>query len=278
MAPRCSPSCPRCRCTRPASTSRAPTSCCSRSCSIYVAIMAVRLSQHRARPRRAAGARAGRCRRRRRDAERRADAGVDARMSELLALGISHKTAPVALRERLALHRARRRSEFAAAGDGDAGGARGGRDLDVQPHRGLPRRRRRRCAPSPTCSACSRARASIRPTELAEAIYSPRNCDAARQLYRVTAGLESMIVGEAEIQGQVKRAHEAAMRAGLHRPAVQPPVRGRADDRQARAHGDGHRLQPRQHPVGRRRPRAERARRPGGAPRGRCSAPARPAS
>jgi len=61
-------------------------------------------------------------------------------------------------------------------------------------------------------------RAAIRPTELAEAIYSPRNCDAARQLYRVTAGLESMIVGEAEIQGQVKRAHEAAMRAGCTGP------------------------------------------------------------
>ena len=30
----------------------------------------------------------------------------------------------------------------------------------------------------------------------------------------MTAGLESMIVGEAEIQGQVRRAHEAAMRAG----------------------------------------------------------------
>ena len=61
-------------------------------------------------------------------------------------------------------------------------------------------------------------RAGIRPTELAEAIYSPRNCDAARQLYRVTAGLESMIVGEAEIQGQVRRAHEAAMRAGATGP------------------------------------------------------------
>ena len=57
-------------------------------------------------------------------------------------------------------------------------------------------------------------RAGIRPTELAEAIYSPRNCDAARQLYRVTAGLDAMIVGEAEIQGQVRRAHEAAARAG----------------------------------------------------------------
>ena len=61
-------------------------------------------------------------------------------------------------------------------------------------------------------------RAEIRPTELAESIYSPRNCDAARQLYRVTAGLESMIVGEAEIQGQVRRAHEAALRAGCTGP------------------------------------------------------------
>ena len=61
-------------------------------------------------------------------------------------------------------------------------------------------------------------RAGIRPTELAEAIYSPRNCDAARQLYRVTAGLESMIVGEAEIQGQVKRAHEAALAEGSTGP------------------------------------------------------------
>ena len=61
-------------------------------------------------------------------------------------------------------------------------------------------------------------RASIRPTELAQEIYSPRNCEAARQLYRVTAGLESMILGEAEIQGQVKRAYEAAMAAGTTGP------------------------------------------------------------
>ena len=50
-------------------------------------------------------------------------------------------------------------------------------------------------------------------------IYSPRNCDAARQLFRVTAGLESMIVGEAEVQGQVRRAHELALDAGIDRAA-----------------------------------------------------------
>jgi glutamyl-tRNA reductase len=139
---------------------------------------------------------------------------------ELLALGISHKTAPVALRERLAFTESQsveiaeqivgapdaqeavvistcNRTEIYLVVDG-AGGNLVKAEADVL---GMLARR-----------------ASIRPTELAGAIYSPRNCDAARQLYRVTAGLESMIVGEAEIQGQVKRAFEAAMRAGVTGP------------------------------------------------------------
>ena len=137
-------------------------------------------------------------------------------MSELLALGISHKTAPVALRERLAFTE-QRGERVRKAGHGERRGTRGGRDLHLQPHRGLPRGRRAIPvqAEGDVLGLLAR-RAGIRPTELAQEIYSPRNCDAARQLYRVTAGLESMIVGEAEIQGQVRRAHEAAMRAGTH--------------------------------------------------------------
>ncbi len=137
-------------------------------------------------------------------------------MSELLALGISHKTAPVALRERLAFTESEG-GEFAKQAT---------RTAEVRE--------------AVVISTCNRTevylvvgdpvraegdvlgllarRAGIRPTELAEAIYSPSNCDAARQLYRVTAGLESMIIGEAEIQGQVRRAHETAMRSGCTGP------------------------------------------------------------
>ncbi len=141
-------------------------------------------------------------------------------MSELLALGISHKTAPVALRERLAFS------------EGEA--------IDFARQATATEEVRE----AVVISTCNRTevylvvvggggalvkaegdvlsllarRADIRPTELAQEIYSPRNCDAARQLYRVTAGLESMIIGEAEIQGQVKRAHETAMRASCTGP------------------------------------------------------------
>jgi glutamyl-tRNA reductase len=137
-------------------------------------------------------------------------------MSELLALGISHKTAPVALRERLA---------FTAAGAGDfaeeAAATAEAREAvvlttcnrtEVYLVVGDPVR-----AESDVLGLLA-GRAGIGPTELADAIYAPRNCDAARQLFRVTAGLESMIVGEAEIQGQVRRAHEAALARGCTGP------------------------------------------------------------
>jgi glutamyl-tRNA reductase len=135
---------------------------------------------------------------------------------ELLALGISHKTAPVALRERLAFTEPEaiefERAATATAEVREAVVISTCNRTEVYLVVGDPVR-----AESDVLGLLA-GRASIRPTELSEAIYSPRNCDAARQLYRVTAGLESMIVGEAEIQGQVKRAYETAMRAGCTGP------------------------------------------------------------
>jgi glutamyl-tRNA reductase len=134
-------------------------------------------------------------------------------MSELLTLGMSHKTAPVALRERLAFTESQA-VEFAqqiaeSPEVGEAVVISTCNRTEVYLVVGDPVQ-----AETDVLGMLAR-RAGIRPTELAQEIYSPRNCEAARQLYRVTAGLESMIVGEAEIQGQVKRAYEAALAAGV---------------------------------------------------------------
>lgn len=137
-------------------------------------------------------------------------------MSELLALGVSHNTAPVALRERLALVDSQAVALL--------------HDLVAEAA----------IAEAVVISTCNRteaylvvddpvaaesallgrlaAQADLRPTELAAVAYTPRNCDAARQLFRVASALDSMIVGEAEVQGQVRRAYERARAAGTTGP------------------------------------------------------------
>jgi len=135
---------------------------------------------------------------------------------QLLALGLSHRTAPLELRERLAF------GERAAVEL--AGRLR-------SPHEGEAP-----IAEAVVLSTCNRTElylvgldpvrvearalsllaehAALPPTELASHVYTPRNCEAARHLFRVVSGLESMVLGEAEIQGQVRRAYERALGAG----------------------------------------------------------------
>src|SRR3989442_82479 len=51
--------------------------------------------------------------------------------------------------------------------------------------------------------------------------YAHRDRDAVRHLYRVSSGLDSMLLGESQIQGQVREAWEISKGqagAGLHRP------------------------------------------------------------
>jgi glutamyl-tRNA reductase len=134
---------------------------------------------------------------------------------ELLALGVSHKTAPVAVRERLAFSdtEARRFLEGLVREDAQEAvviSTCNRTELYVVASDPVQ-------AESAVLTALAR-HAGIRPTELAEVMYFPRNCDAARQLYRVASGLESMIVGEAEVQGQVRRAYEAALAADTTGP------------------------------------------------------------
>lgn len=134
----------------------------------------------------------------------------------LLALGVSHKTAPLALRERLALPEGRAAGVLSELVAGDA--VREAVVLstcnrtELYLHAADPVE-----AESAALAALSR-QAGIPPTELFGHLYAMRGLEAVAHLFEVAAGLDSMIVGEAEIQGQVKRAYELALVEGVTGP------------------------------------------------------------
>ena len=135
---------------------------------------------------------------------------------ELLALGVSHKTAPLELRERLALTTGRATAVLAEL------------TAHEEIHEAVAISTCNRtelylvatnavAAESAALAVLAR-QAETRPTELADSLYALRDLDVARHLFSVAAGLDSMIVGEAEIQGQVKRSYELALVEGMTGP------------------------------------------------------------
>jgi glutamyl-tRNA reductase len=145
-------------------------------------------------------------------------------MSELLALGVSHKTAPLDLRERLALTEegavSALRELTAASGIHEAAAISTCNRTELYLIVSDP------VEAESTALGILTRQAEIRPTELLGHLYSLRAAEAARHLLRVTAGLDSMIVGEAEIQGQVKRAYELALVEGGTGPVLNRLFRG----------------------------------------------------
>jgi glutamyl-tRNA reductase len=135
---------------------------------------------------------------------------------ELLALGVSHKTAPLGLRERLALTEGRATAVLAEL------------TAHEEIHEAVAistcNRTELYLVATDAVAAESAAlavlcrQAETRPTELADSLYALRDLDVARHLFSVAAGLDSMIVGEAEIQGQVKRSYELALVEGMTGP------------------------------------------------------------
>jgi glutamyl-tRNA reductase len=135
---------------------------------------------------------------------------------ELLALGASHKTASLELREKLALPAGRAARVLGELTDHDgvheavALFTCNRTELYLVTDDALE-------AENTTLAILSR-QAELRPTELIGSLYSLRGREAVEHLFSVTSGLDSMIVGEAEIQGQVKRAYEMALVEGVSGP------------------------------------------------------------
>ncbi len=136
----------------------------------------------------------------------------------LLLVGISHRTAPVDVRERV---------DFQARGVADALRAVAGRGST------------REAVVVSTCNraelyvACDDAAATrtdlvaflsefhgVQASDLTPHVYDIHGLDAARHLFRVAGGLDSLVVGEPQILGQVKDAHTAAADAQTVGPVL----------------------------------------------------------
>src|SRR2546423_4694721 len=136
----------------------------------------------------------------------------------LLLVGISHRTAPVDVRERV---------DFSARGVGAALAALAGRGST------------REAAIVSTCNraelyaACedvAKTRQDLTTfvsefngvphAQVAPHVYDLSDVDVARHLFRVAAGLDSLVVGEPQILGQVKEAHSAATESQTAGPVL----------------------------------------------------------
>ena len=133
----------------------------------------------------------------------------------LLALGCSHKTAPVEIRERLAFkdeHLSRAHTELCCGFDCEAVILSTCNRVElylgcVVDHPDAPRELDAEAIAEFLADFHHLPPASVRPH-----LYVHRQADAVRHLFRVVASLDSMIVGEGQIAGQVKKAFEQAVR------------------------------------------------------------------
>src|SRR5437870_1219244 len=127
---------------------------------------------------------------------------------QLAIVGLSHKTAPVEIRERLAFNNEMLRTALTSlVGREDVSEAMilsTCNRVEVVAESPDDRRIRE--------FLCEFHR--IPHDDVSKHLYSFRNTDAIRHLFRVTASLDSMMVGEPQILGQVKEAYRLATDAG----------------------------------------------------------------
>ncbi len=135
---------------------------------------------------------------------------------ELLVVGLSHRTAPVALRERLAVPPEGAASELRTLMD--TGAFREGMLVST-----CNRVEVYGTATDPVAAGRAvRAHLGERaqPDAVGGFLYEHWGTDAVRHAFRVAASLDSMVVGEPQILGQVKNAYSTASAAGAIGPLL----------------------------------------------------------
>lgn len=130
----------------------------------------------------------------------------------LVLIGFNHKTAPVHVRERLAIAPARLGEMLqglrAAPGVDEVALVATCNRLEIYAVVADP------VAGQESLANALAAARGVSACDFARHLYARRDADAARHLCRVAAGLDSLLIGEHQILGQVKDALEAAHDAG----------------------------------------------------------------
>jgi glutamyl-tRNA reductase len=138
---------------------------------------------------------------------------------EIVLVGLNHRTAPVEVREKVSFtaEQARRAAEQLRT--------RGILEETLvlstcnrSEVYGVPPESAHACAPG-LSSFLSEFHA-VRPDVLGESLYHHYDREAVRHLFRVSAGLDSMMLGEAEILGQVREAYRFAHQQGATGPVL----------------------------------------------------------
>ena len=136
---------------------------------------------------------------------------------------------------------------------------RGGAALDLQSRRGGGRARRAwrsRAAPAALLLRARPRAAARRPRSgvaLSDSLYELSGPEAVRHVFRVASSIDSMVIGEPQILGQVKDAYRAAIAAGACGCDADAAVPARLRDGEAGADRDAHRRAPGLGGAGRRR-------------------------
>lgn len=142
----------------------------------------------------------------------------------LFVLGLSWRTAPVELRERVAFRDEELEARLAelvgtpVIGEACVLSTCNRVEIYGATKRGVP--------PAAVTAAAAEARRyfaasrGLSSEELSESLYEHVDVDAVRHVFRVASALDSMVVGEAQILGQLKAAYGVAAKAGTSGPML----------------------------------------------------------
>lgn len=131
----------------------------------------------------------------------------------LVVFGLNHRTAPVAVREKFVFTQAaadRARDFFRQREKENIRGLALSTCNRVEIYFSVPAE----ADPGPLFAAFIAATHGLAFAEIEPHLYQHADLDAARHLYRVAAGIDSMVIGETQILGQVKAAYYAAQQDG----------------------------------------------------------------